>query len=191
VAGVTQFITTRFGNVLGSSGSVVHIFREQISKGGPITVTHPDIIRFFMLIPEACRLVLEAGTMGHGGEIFVFDMGKPVRILELARRMIALSGAGDMEIVFIGLRDGEKLYEEILSDKENTRPTVHPKILIASVREYDYDLACKNEERLMDATYHLSRKGIVRLMEEIVPEYHSTNKNYNVPGISDSEPSGK
>jgi len=178
VAGVTQFVTTRFGNVLGSNGSVVHIFREQIAKGGPITVTHPDIIRFFMLIPEACKLVLEAGTMGRGGEIFVFDMGKPVRILDLARRMTALSGAGNIEIKFTGLRDGEKLYEEVLSDKENVKPTVHPKIMVASVREYDYEWACRNEERLMDATYHCTYREIVRMMEEIVPEYHSTNENY-------------
>ena len=142
--GVTQFITTRFGNVLGSNGSVIPIFREQLKNGGPLTVTHPDIIRFFMLIPEACQLVLEAGTMGHGGEIFVFDMGKPVRIADLAQRMIDLSGAKNVEIKFTGLRDGEKLFEEVLTDTEQTKPTIHPKIKIASVREYHYCEALKN-----------------------------------------------
>ena len=141
----TQFVTTRFGNVLGSNGSVIPIFKEQIRKGGPVTVTHKDIIRFFMLIPEACRLVLEAGTMGKGGEIFVFDMGEPVRIADLAQRMIDLSGAKDVKIEFTGLRDGEKLYEEVLSDKEGTKPTVHPKIMVASVREYPYELALQND----------------------------------------------
>jgi len=178
VAGVTQFVTTRFGNVLGSNGSVIPIFREQIAKGGPITVTDPNIIRYFMLIPEACKLVLEAGTMGRGGEIFVFDMGKPVRIVDLAKRMISLSGAKNVEIKFTGLRDGEKLYEEVLSEKENTKPTVHPKIMVASVREYDYDLARQNEQRLIEASYNLPRREIVKLMEEIVPEYKSTNEHY-------------
>lgn len=144
VEGVTQFVTTRFGNVLGSNGSVIPLFREQIAKGGPVTVTHPDIIRFFMLIPEACRLVLEAGTMGNGGEIFVFDMGKPVRIIDLAKRMIQLSGAKNVEVRFTGLRAGEKLYEEVLNDEEITLPTFHPKIKIAKVREYDYDTVCQD-----------------------------------------------
>ncbi|WP_288576951.1 UDP-N-acetylglucosamine 4,6-dehydratase family protein, partial [uncultured Prevotella sp.] len=138
VKGVTQFVTTRFGNVLGSNGSVIPIFKKLIRKGGPLTVTHPDIIRYFMLIPEACKLVLEAGTMGKGGEIFVFDMGKPVKIVDLAKRMISLSGAKNIEIKFSGLREGEKLYEELLSTKENTIPTNNPKIMVAKVREYDY-----------------------------------------------------
>ena len=138
VSGRTQFMTTRFGNVLGSNGSVIPLFREQIKRGGPVTVTHKDIIRFFMLIPEACKLVLEAGTMGNGGEIFVFDMGKPVRIVDLAERMIRLSGVKGIEIRFTGLRDGEKLYEEVLNEEETTKPTFHPKIKIAQVRAYDY-----------------------------------------------------
>lgn len=149
VEGVTQFVTTRFGNVLGSNGSVIPLFREQIAKGGPVTVTHPDIIRFFMLIPEACRLVLEAGTMGNGGEIFVFDMGKPVRIIDLAKRMIQLSGAKNVGIRFTGLRAGEKLYEEVLNDEEITLPTFHPKIKIAKVREYDYDTVCQDIDELV------------------------------------------
>ena len=176
----TQFITTRFGNVLGSNGSVIPIFREQIKNGGPVTVTHPDIIRYFMLIPEACRLVLEAGTMGKGGEIFVFDMGEPVRIVDLAKRMIKLSGAQNIEIKFSGLRDGEKLYEEVLSDKENTKPTVHPKIMVAAVREYDYETACKNEERLMEASKTFDDMAIVKIMKEIVPEYKSQVSKYQV-----------
>lgn len=175
---VTQFITTRFGNVLGSNGSVIPIFKKQIAQGGPITVTHPDIIRFFMLIPEACKLVLEAGTMGHGGEIFVFDMGKPVRIVDLAQRMIDLSGAKNVKIEFTGLRDGEKLYEEVLSDKENTKPTVHPKIMVAQVREYDYALAQKNEEELLKLSYSYDDMAIVAKMKEIVPEYRSQHSKY-------------
>ena len=138
VSGRTQFVTTRFGNVLGSNGSVIPLFKEQIKRGGPVTVTHKDIIRFFMLIPEACKLVLEAGTMGNGGEIFVFDMGKPVRIVDLAERMIRLSGVKGIEIRFTGLRDGEKLYEEVLNEEETSKPTFHPKIKIAQVRAYDY-----------------------------------------------------
>ena len=180
VQGGTQFVTTRFGNVLGSNGSVIPLFKQQIRDGGPITVTHPDIIRFFMLIPEACKLVLEAGTMGRGGEIFVFDMGKPVRIVDLAKRMIALSGARDVQIKFTGLRDGEKLYEEVLSDKENTIPTSHPKIMTAKVREYDYDTACANEERLLAATSSFDNMAIVRIMKEIVPEYKSQESIYKV-----------
>ena len=178
VKGVTQFVTTRFGNVLGSNGSVIPIFKEQIKKGGPITVTHPDIIRFFMLIPEACRLVLEAGTMGNGGEIFVFDMGKPVRIVDLAKRMIKLSGAKNIDIKFTGLRDGEKLYEEVLNDAEQTKPTHHPKIMVASVREYDYQTACANEERLLETSYGFDDMAIVKIMKEIVPEYKSRCSKY-------------
>ncbi len=180
VEGVTQFVTTRFGNVLGSNGSVIPIFREQIKNGGPITVTHPEIIRFFMLIPEACKLVLEAGTMGKGGEIFVFDMGKPVRIVDLAKRMIKLSGATDIDIVFTGLREGEKLYEEVLSDKEQTLPTMHPKIMVAKVREYDYREASANEERLLEASHGYDDMAIVRIMKEIVPEYVSRESKFCV-----------
>ena len=176
----TQFITTRFGNVLGSNGSVIPIFKEQIRKGGPVTVTHPDIIRFFMLIPEACRLVLEAGTMGNGGEIFVFDMGEPVKIVDLAKRMIRFSGARDIEIKFSGLREGEKLYEEVLNDAEQTKPTVHPKIKVASVREYPYDLALKNEIELHDLSKTFDDMAIVRKMKEIVPEYKSKVSKYEV-----------
>ena len=178
VEGVTQFVTTRFGNVLGSNGSVIPIFREQIRNGGPITVTHPDIIRYFMLIPEACSLVLEAGTMGRGGEIFVFDMGQPVKIVNLAKRMIALSGAKDIEIKFTGLRDGEKLYEEVLNDKEGTLPTSNPKIMVAKVREYDYDTACANERRLMEVSGTFDDMAIVKVMKEIVPEYKSRQSKY-------------
>ena len=180
VSGVTQFVTTRFGNVLGSNGSVIPIFKQQIRAGGPVTVTHPDIVRFFMLIPEACRLVLEAGTMGKGGEIFVFDMGQPVKIVDLAKRMIALSGATDVEIKFTGLRDGEKLYEEVLNDKEGTIPTSNPKIMVAKVREYDYATACKNEERLMDVSRTFDDMAIVRVMKDIVPEYKSKQSKYEV-----------
>ena len=180
VKGVTQFVTTRFGNVLGSNGSVIPLFREQIMKGGPITVTHPDIIRYFMLIPEACKLVLEAGTMGKGGEIFVFDMGKPVKIVSLAKRMIALSGAKNIEIKFTGLRDGEKLYEEVLSDKETTKSTSHPKIMVANVREYDYETACRNEDRLMEVSGTFDDMKIVKVMKEIVPEYKSQCSKYEI-----------
>lgn len=178
VQGHTQFVTTRFGNVLGSNGSVIPIFKEQIRNGGPVTVTHPDIIRYFMLIPEACRLVLEAGTMGNGGEIFVFDMGQPVKIVDLAKRMITLSGAGNIEIKFMGLRDGEKLYEEVLNDKEGTLPTTHPKIMVAKVRSYDYETACRNEQRLLEASRTFDDMAIVRIMKEIVPEYKSRHSKY-------------
>ena len=180
VSGVTQFVTTRFGNVLGSNGSVIPIFKQQIRAGGPVTVTHPDIVRFFMLIPEACRLVLEAGTMGQGGEIFVFDMGKPVKIVDLAKRMIALSGATDVEIKFTGLRNGEKLYEEVLNDKEGTIPTSNPKIMVAKVREYDYATACANEERLLEVSKSFDDMAIVRVMKDIVPEYKSKQSKYEV-----------
>ena len=176
----TQFITTRFGNVLGSNGSVIPIFKEQIRKGGPVTVTHPDIIRFFMLIPEACRLVLEAGTMGKGGEIFVFDMGEPVKIVDLAKRMIRLSGAKDIEIKFSGLREGEKLYEEVLNDAEQTKPTVHPKIKVAAVREYPYELALQNEIDLYNLSATFDDMAIVKKMKEIVPEYRSNQSKYIV-----------
>ena len=180
VSGVTQFVTTRFGNVLGSNGSVIPIFKQQIRAGGPVTLTHPDIVRFFMLIPEACRLVLEAGTMGKGGEIFVFDMGKPVKIVDLAKRMIALSGATDVEIKFTGLRNGEKLYEEVLNDKEGTIPTSNPKIMVAKVREYDYATACANEERLLEVSKSFDDMAIVRVMKDIVPEYKSKQSKYEV-----------
>ena len=179
VKGVTQFVTTRFGNVLGSNGSVIPIFKKQIAMGGPITVTHPDIIRFFMLIPEACKLVLEAGTMGKGGEIFVFDMGKPVRIADLAKRMIALSGVDGIDIKYVGLRDGEKLFEEVLNDKEATIPTPHPKIMVAKVREYPYELARKNEEDLYQLSFTYDDMAIVKKMKEIVPEYKSQHSKYS------------
>ena len=178
VKGVTQFVTTRFGNVLGSNGSVIPLFKKQIRNGGPVTVTHKDIIRFFMLIPEACRLVLEAGTMGKGGEIFVFDMGEPVRIADLAQRMIDLSGAKNIEIKFTGLRDGEKLYEEVLNDAEQTKPTVHPKIKVAAVREYPYELALQNEKDLYDISLHYDDMAIVKKMKQIVPEYKSRHSKY-------------
>lgn len=180
INGVTQFVTTRFGNVLGSNGSVIPLFKEQIKKGGPLTVTHPDIIRFFMLISEACRLVLEAGTMGKGGEIFVFDMGKPVKIVDLAKRMISLSGAKNIEIKFTGLREGEKLYEEVLNNAENIKPTHHSKIMIAKVREYDYEEAKRNEDELMEISYTHDDMKIVKKMKEIVPEYKSKVSKYEI-----------
>lgn len=180
IKGETQFVTTRFGNVLGSNGSVIPLFRKQIKKGGPITVTHKDIIRFFMLIPEACKLVLEAGTMGRGGEIFVFDMGQPVKIVDLAKRMIKLSGAKDIEIKFTGLRDGEKLFEEVLNDKEGTKPTHHPKIMIAKVRNYDYEVAKKYEDELLELSYTHDDMAIVKKMKEIVPEYKSKVSKYEI-----------
>ncbi len=178
--GSTQFVTTRFGNVLGSSGSVIPLFREQIKAGGPVTVTHPDIIRYFMLIHEACELVLEAGTKGMGGEIFVFDMGKPVRIADLADRMIRLSGAQGVEIRYTGLRSGEKLYEEVLSDEENTKPSFHEKIRIAKVREYDYETVEKDVTELISlASSSADGMTIVRKMKDIVPEYKSNNSVYS------------
>ena len=178
VQGTTQFVTTRFGNVLGSNGSVIPLFKEQIKKGGPVTVTHPDIIRFFMLIPEACKLVLEAGTMGKGGEIFVFDMGQPVKIAELAERMIRLSGAKNVEIKYTGLRDGEKLYEEVLNDQEITKPTFNAKIKIAQVREYDYEQAKVEIQALIDQSYLYDDMETVRKMKAIVPEYKSQHSKY-------------
>lgn len=176
----TQFITTRFGNVLGSNGSVIPRFRDQIQRGGPVTVTHPDIIRYFMTIPEACRLVLEAGSMGHGGEIYIFDMGKPVKIVDLARRMISLSGRTDVKIEFTGLRHGEKLYEELLNVKELTKPTYHEKIMIATVREYDYDEVKERIQHLIDISYTYDPMKIVAAMKDIVPEYVSKNSCFEV-----------
>ncbi|MBP9987452.1 MAG: polysaccharide biosynthesis protein [Bacteroidales bacterium] len=176
--GVTQFVTTRFGNVLGSNGSVIPIFMDQIKCGGPVTVTHKDMVRFFMLIPEACKLVLEAGTMGKGGEIFVFDMGAPVKILDLANRMISLSGAKGVKVVFSGLRDGEKLYEEVLSDMEATKPTPHPKIRVAAVREYPYEEILRQEQELLEISRTKDRMTIVAKMKEIVPEFRSCHSAY-------------
>lgn len=178
IQGHTQFVTTRFGNVLGSNGSVIPLFKKQIRQGGPVTVTHPDIIRYFMLIPEACKLVLEAGTMGHGGEIFVFDMGKPVKIADLARRMIRLSGATDIEIKFTGLRDGEKLFEEVLNEEETTKPTFHPKIKIATVREYDYADVCRAIDELFESSLKDDDMTIVRYMKRMVPEFKSRHSVY-------------
>lgn len=178
LTGVTRFVTTRFGNVLGSNGSVIPIFREQINNGGPVTVTHPDILRYFMLIPEACKLVLEAVTMGKGGEVFVFDMGAPVKIVDLAKRMIRLSGAKNIEIEFTGLRDGEKLYEEVLNDKEITMPTFNDKIRIAKVREYDFDTVKKQIEQLIHDSYEFDNMLTVRQMKQIVPEYRSNHSVY-------------
>ena len=176
--GKTQFVTTRFGNVLGSNGSVIPLFEKQIKQGGPVTVTHPDIIRFFMLIPEACKLVIEAGTMGNGGEIYVFDMGEPVKIADLARRMIRLSGARNIEIKFTGLLDGEKLYEEVLNDKEVTLPTFHPKIKVAKVREYDFATVDSKITALISGCDSMDDMQIVAHMKEIVPEFKSKNSIY-------------
>lgn len=170
-----QFITTRFGNVLGSNGSVIPRFRDQIQNGGPVTVTHPEIIRYFMTIPEACKLVLEAGSMGNGGEIYIFDMGKPVKIVDLAKRMISLSGRTDVKIEFTGLRHGEKLYEELLNVKELTKPTYHDKIMIANVREYDYDEVKVRIQNLVDMSYTYDQMRIVKAMKDIVPEFVSKN----------------
>ena len=181
VKGKTKFITTRFGNVLGSNGSVIPRFKEQIKNGGPVTVTHPDIIRFFMTIPEACRLVLEAGTMGEGGEIFVFDMGEPVKIADLARHMIELSGFKpdvDIKIEYTGLRPGEKLYEEVLSDKENTKETPHPKINVANVREYAYQEIAPRIDLLTQYSYEVKVPEMVIEMKSIVPEFKSKNSQF-------------
>jgi FlaA1/EpsC-like NDP-sugar epimerase len=174
----TQFITTRFGNVLGSNGSVIPLFREQIKKGGPLTVTHPEIIRYFMTIPEACQLVLEAGSMGKGGEIYLFDMGKPVKILDLAKRMIRLSGSNNIKIEFTGLRHGEKLYEELLNASENTIKTHHEKIMIAQVREYEYEKVKDQIDELIKISYQYDDMLTVRKMKEIVPEFRSINSPY-------------
>ena len=178
IKGRTQFVTTRFGNVLGSNGSVIPLFKEQIKHGGPVTVTHPNIIRFFMLIPESCKLVLEAGTMGKGGEIYVFDMGKPVKIADLAKRIIYLSGAKGIEIKYTGLRNGEKLYEEVLNDKETTLPTFHPKIKIAKVREYDYEKITKQIGELVQHSLTDDDMMIVKRMKELVPEFKSQHSVY-------------
>lgn len=177
---VTQFITTRFGNVLGSNGSVIPRFRDQIQRGGPVTVTHPEIIRYFMTIPEACRLVLEAGSMGNGGEIYIFDMGRPVKIVDLAKRMISLSGRTDVKIEFTGLRHGEKLYEELLNVKELTKPTYHEKIMIATVREYDYDEVKDRIQHLIDVSYTYDQMKIVAAMKDLVPEFISKNSCFEV-----------
>ena len=176
----TQFVTTRFGNVLGSNGSVIPLFREQIKRGGPVTVTDERIVRFFMLIPEACKLVLEAGTKGNGGEIFVFDMGQPVKIADLAKRMIALSNAQGVEIKYTGLREGEKLYEEVLNEMEGTKPTFHEKIRIAKVREYDYDEVAREIDDLIEIAKRFDNMDTVRKMKAIVPEYKSNNSVYEV-----------
>ena len=180
VKGSTQFVTTRFGNVLGSNGSVIPLFKEQLKNGGPITVTHPDIIRFFMLIPEACKLVIEAGTMGNGGEIYVFDMGKPVRIADLAERMIKLSGAKGIKIEYTGLREGEKLYEEVLNDAEITLPTFHPKIKIAKVREYDYDNIRREIDDLIEKAHTGDDMTIVAKMKSIVVEFKSQHSRFEI-----------
>ena len=178
VEGCTQFVTTRFGNVLGSNGSVTPLFKQQIKAGGPVTVTDPNIIRYFMLIPEACELVLEAGVKGNGGEIFVFDMGKPVKIADLAQRMINLSGAKNVEIKYTGLRAGEKLYEEVLNDKESTKPSFHEKIRIANVREYDYSEVERDIEELIEVSKQYDDMLTVKKMKEIVPEFKSNNSVY-------------
>ena len=178
VEGCTQFVTTRFGNVLGSNGSVIPLFKQQIKAGGPVTVTDPNIIRYFMLIPEACELVLEAGVKGNGGEIFVFDMGKPVKIADLAQRMINLSGAKNVEIKYTGLRAGEKLYEEVLNDKESTKPSFHEKIRIANVREYAYSEVERDIEELIEVSKQYDDMLTVKKMKEIVPEFKSNNSVY-------------
>ncbi|MCE5177588.1 MAG: polysaccharide biosynthesis protein [Porphyromonadaceae bacterium] len=174
----TQFITTRFGNVLGSNGSVIPLFREQIKHGGPVTVTHPEIIRYFMTIPEACQLVLEAGAMGKNGEIYIFDMGKPVKILDLAKRMIRLSGSKDIKIEFTGLRHGEKLYEELLNKAEHTKPTYHEKIMIADVREYEYEEINHNVNALIQVSYDYDDMRTVKAMKRMVPEFRSINSPF-------------
>ena len=176
----TQFITTRFGNVLGSNGSVIPLFRKQIAAGGPVTVTHPEIIRYFMTIPEACQLVLEAGSMGKSGEIYIFDMGQPVKIADLAKKMIQLSGRTDVKIEYTGLRHGEKLYEELLATRENTKPTSHDKIMIASVREYDYEDVCDDIDLLIKSSYQFDSMVTVAKMKDLVPEFKSLNSKYSV-----------
>ena len=176
----TQFITTRFGNVLGSNGSVIPLFKRQIAAGGPVTVTHPEIIRYFMTIPEACQLVLEAGSMGTSGEIYIFDMGQPVKITDLAKRMIQLSGRTDVKIEYTGLRHGEKLYEELLATRENTKPTSHNKIMIASVQEYDYEDVCDDIDLLIQSSYQFDEMAMVAKMKDLVPEFKSLNSKYSV-----------
>jgi FlaA1/EpsC-like NDP-sugar epimerase len=177
----TKFITTRFGNVLGSSGSVIPRFQQQIGNGGPVTVTHPDITRYFMTIPEACQLVLEAGAMGNGNEIFIFDMGKPVKIVDLAKKMIRLAGLvvdKDIKIIFTGLRPGEKIYEELLNNKENTIPTYHPQIMIANVAKVSYEDVLPKIEALISSVKTFDNYTIVGIMKQIVPEYKSMNSAY-------------
>ena len=176
----TQFITTRFGNVLGSNGSVIPLFRRQIAAGGPVTVTHPEIIRYFMTIPEACQLVLEAGSMGKSGEIYIFDMGQPVKIADLAKKMIQLSGRTDVKIEYTGLRHGEKLYEELLATRENTKPTSHDKIMIAAVREYDYEDISDDIDMLIQSSYLFDTMATVAKMKDLVPEFKSLNSKYSV-----------
>ena len=178
---ITKFITTRFGNVLGSNGSVIPRFKQQIEKGGPVTVTHPEITRYFMTIPEACRLVLEAGHMGKGGEIFVFDMGKSVKIVELAKKMIRLAGLvpnEDIKITYSGLRPGEKLYEELLNDNENTMPTHHEKIMIGRVREYIFTEVETQIYQLLDHAIINDNRKVVIQMKNIVPEFKSKNSKF-------------
>ena len=190
VSGHTRFITTRFGNVLGSNGSVIPRFRDQIAQGGPVTVTHPDIIRYFMTIPEACRLVLEAGTLGKGGEIFIFDMGEPVKIADLARRMIELSGLQvnkDIEIKYTGLRPGEKLYEELLSKKENTKETPHEKIRVAAVREYAYTDVVEHINLLAELSLRVQILPMVKEMKSFVPEFKSQNSKFSELDIKNQE----
>ncbi len=179
----TSFVTTRFGNVLGSNGSVIPVFKRQIEQGGPITVTHPEITRYFMTIPEACQLVLEAGAMGKGGEIFIFDMGQSVKILDLAKKMIMLSGyepGRDIDIVFTGLREGEKLYEELLNTQENTLPTHHEKIMIAQVKEYPYQEINRYVELFNDLVIDKNELKMVALMKELVPEYQSNYSRFEI-----------
>ena len=176
----TQFITTRFGNVLGSNGSVIPLFRKQIAAGGPVTVSHPEIIRYFMTIPEACQLVLEAGSMGKSGEIYIFDMGQPVKIADLAKKMIQLSGRTDVKIEYTGLRHGEKLYEELLATRENTKPTSHDKIMIAAVREYDFEDVSDDIENLINCSYQFDSMATVAKMKDLVPEFKSLNSKYSV-----------
>jgi FlaA1/EpsC-like NDP-sugar epimerase len=180
---ITAFVTTRFGNVLGSNGSVIPLFKKQIEIGGPVTVTHPEVTRFFMTIPEACQLVLEAGTMGKGGEIFIFDMGKPVKIIDLARKMILLSGmqpGKDIEIVFSGLREGEKLYEELLNQSEDTIPTHHEKILIGKVEPYAYEEINRYIELFFDLVHDKNELKMVALMKELIPEFRSNYSRYEI-----------
>ena len=186
----THFVTTRFGNVLGSNGSVIPLFKKQLAAGGPLTVTHRDIIRYFMTIPEACNLVLEAGAMGEGGDIFVFDMGKPVKIYDMARKIIQLSGKHDIQIKEIGLRPGEKLYEELLATKENTMPTYHPKIMRAQVRRYSLESIDREYAELWQILTQMDDTAIVAKMKSIVPEFVSNNSIYcqlDAPATSHTE----
>jgi FlaA1/EpsC-like NDP-sugar epimerase len=193
----TRFVTTRFGNVLGSNGSVIPLFRKQILSGGPVTVTHPEITRYFMTIPEACQLVLEAGAMGNGGEIFLFDMGESVKIVDLAKKMIKLSGlelGKDIQLTYSGLRPGEKLYEELLTEDENNIPTHHNKIMIGKVREYDYSEVNTELSELVSLFNGQNNLEIVKKMKSLVPEYQSNNSEYeelDKPSMIDVESIGK